>query len=114
MPRGLALGMSECLALRHWECQNVWHCGIGLIILDTISDDSCYKFDGLGVASVMNVSSHLGCMCLCILVACIFASLEICDFLNGFAVIFKDQKMRASLHPGCSHFFMLFAGILCG
>jgi len=25
----VALGMPVCLALWHWECRNVWHCGIG-------------------------------------------------------------------------------------
>ena len=39
---------------------------------------------------------------------------KLCDFPNGFAAIFKDQKMRASLHPGCRHFCMLVADIFCG
>ena len=29
--------MSESLALRQWECQNVWHCGIGNVRMPGIA-----------------------------------------------------------------------------
>ena len=53
--------------------------GVG-VYQDSINDHFNANSDGLGVVSVMHVSSHLGCMCLCILVACIFASLETLRF----------------------------------
>ena len=60
---------------------------------------------------MMHISSHLGCVYLCILVACISASFETLLFPNGFAILFNDKKMRASLHPGCRHLCILVACI---
>ena len=69
----------------------------------------------------MHVSSHLGCMCLCILVACIFASLETLEFSELFCNHFERSNdpciftswLRASLHVGCGHLrLMIVATIL--
>ena len=59
-------------------------------------------------------------MYLRILVACVFASwlrvsfdlLEVECFPNDFAVVFKDEKIRASLHLGCRHLCILVACIV--
>ena len=89
---------------------------------DSINDHLNHNFDGLGVVSVMHVSSHLGCMCLCILVACIFASLETLRCSQWFCSNFQRSKdaciltswLQSFFHVGCGHplWLMIFATIL--
>ena len=88
--------------------------GVG-VYQDSINDHLNANFDGLGVVSVMHVSSHLGCMYLCILVACMLATFEHLRFSRWFCGSFERSKdacifaswLWASLHLGCVHLYII-------